>query len=125
MISFSAPPDRVDVLGSGDRLARACADGSADRARSVGNRPAAGASGARQTKTRGENVPSSFPEELFGRTFAELQGRRRLADYAPDRPARKSNAIVDINVARTAIDAFLATSLSVRREFAIHVLGEA
>ena len=109
-------------------LARTCADGLAGRARSVGNRPmwrrVYRALEHRQAKTRCENVPSSFPEELrdFGRTFAELQGRRHLADYDPDYPVRKSNVIVDINVARTAIDAFLAMPASVRRDFAIDVL---
>lgn len=78
----------------------------------------------RQAKTRCENVPPSFPDEVrdFGQTFAELQSKRHLADYDPDRPFRKSNVIVDIESARTAIDRFLETPASIRRDFAIHVL---
>ena len=69
-------------------------------------------------------VPSSFPDGVrqFGRTFAMLQGRRHLADYDPDYPFSKSNVMADINNARTAIDRFLATAASARRDFAIHVL---
>ena len=48
-----------------------------------------------------------------------LQGRRHLADYDPDHPFSKSNVITDINNARTAIDGFLATAASARRDFAV------
>jgi len=77
-----------------------------------------------QARTRCKNVPLWFPEEVrdFGQTFAELQSKRHLADYDPDRPFRKSNVIVDIESARAAIDRFLETPSSVRRDFAIHVL---
>ena len=109
-------------------LARTCADGLAGRSRSVGNRPmwrqVYRALEHRQARTRCENVPSSFPEEMrdFGQTFAELQSRRHSADYDPDYLIRKSDVIADINDARTAIARFLATPASVRRDFAIHVL---
>ena len=109
-------------------LARTCADSLAGRSRSVGNRPmwrrVYRALEHRQAKTRCENVPPSFPEEMrdFGQTFAELQSKRHLADYDPDYPIRKSDVIADINDVRTAIDRFLATPASVRRDFAIHVL---
>ena len=109
-------------------LARTCADSLAGRSRSVGNRPmwrrVYRALEHRQARTRCENVPPSFPEEMqgFGQTFAELQGRRHLADYDPDYLVRKSNVTAVINDARTAIDRFLATPASVRRDFAIHVL---
>ena len=109
-------------------LARTCADGLAGRSRSVGNRPmwrrVYRALEHRQAKTRCENVPPSFPEEMrdFGQTFAELQSKRHLADYDPDYPIRKSDVIADINDVRTAIDRFLAAPASVRRDFAIHVL---
>ena len=109
-------------------LAHTCADSLAGRSRSVGNRPmwrrVYRALEHRQAKTRCENVPSSFPEEMqdFGQTFAELQGRRHLSDYDPDYRVRKSNVTAAINDARTAIDRFLATQASVRRDFAIHVL---
>ena len=78
----------------------------------------------RQAKTRCENVPPSFPEEMqgFGQTFSELQGRRHFADYDPDYRIRKSDVIADINDVRTTITRFLATPASVRRDFAIHVL---
>lgn len=78
----------------------------------------------RQAKTRCENMPPSFPQEMqdFGQTFAELQSKRHLADYDPDYLIRKSDVIADINDARTAIDGFLGTQASVRRDFAIHML---
>ena len=78
----------------------------------------------RQAKTRCENVPPSLPEEMrdFGQVFAELQGKRHLADYDPDYLVRKSDVVADINDVRTAIARFLATPASVRRDFAIHVL---
>ena len=85
-------------------LARSCADGLAGQAGTVGNRPmwrrVYRALEHRQTRTRCENVPSSFPDDLqeFGLTFAMLQGRRHLAD--PDHPFSKSNVIADINNAR-------------------------
>ena len=109
-------------------LARTCADSLAGRSRSVGNRPmwrrVYRALEHRQAKTRCENVPPSFPEEMrdFGQTFAELQSKRHLADYDPDYPIWKSDVIADINDVRTAIDRFLAAPASVRRDFAIHVL---
>ena len=109
-------------------LARTCADSLAGRSRSVGNRPmwrrVYRALEHRQAKTRCENVPPSFPEEMrdFGQTFAELQSKRHLADYDPDYPIRKSDVIADINDVRTAIDRFLAMPANVRRDFAIHVL---
>ncbi len=69
-------------------------------------------------------MPPSFPEEvkLFGQKFVELQSKRHQADYDPDSSFRKSNVVEDINSARTAIDRFLETPRSVRRDFAIHVL---
>ena len=109
-------------------LARACADGLAGRSRSVGNRPmwrrVYRALEHGQAKTRCENVPPSFPEEMqgFGQTFAELQGRRHLADYDPDYRVRKSNVTSAIDDARTAINRFLRMPAGVRRDFAIHAL---
>ena len=109
-------------------LAHTCADGLAGRLRSVGNRPmwrrVYRALEHRQAKTRCENVPPQFPEEMrhFGETFAELQRRRHFADYDPDYRLRKSDVIADINDARAAIARFLATPASIRRDFAIHVL---
>lgn len=78
----------------------------------------------RQARTRCENVPPSFPQEMqdFGQTFAELQSKRHLADYDPDYPIRKSDVIADIDDARTAIDRFRKTQANVRRDFAIHLL---
>ena len=78
----------------------------------------------RQAKTRCENVPTGFPEEMreFGQTFADLQSKRHLADYDPDHPVRKSQVIADIDDVRMVIDRFLETPASVRRDFAIHVL---
>ena len=69
-------------------------------------------------------MPSSFPDGVrqFGRTFAELQRRRHLADYDPDFRIGKSEVMADINDARTAIDRFLEAPANVRRDFAIHVL---
>ena len=78
----------------------------------------------RQAKVRCERVPSEFPDAVrrFGRTFVMLQGKRHYADYDPDHPFRKSDVVMDISHARTAIDRFLAAPTSVRRDFAIHVL---
>ena len=78
----------------------------------------------RQAKARCGNVPPSFPDEMqgFGQTFTELQSRRHFSDYDPDYLVRKSNVTEAISDARTAIDRFLATPASVRRDFAIHVL---
>ena len=109
-------------------LARTCADRLAGRAGTAGKRPmwrrVYRAPEHRQAKTRCENVPSWFPDGVrqFGQTFAELQSKRHFADYDPDRPVRKSEVTVAINEARAAIDRFLATPVSVRRDFAIHVL---
>ena len=109
-------------------LARTCADSLAGQAGTVGNRPmwrrVYRAPEHRQARTRCENMPSSFPNGVrqFGRAFAMLQSRRHFADYDPDYPFSKSDVVADINNARTAIDRFLATPASVRRDFAIHVL---
>ena len=109
-------------------LARTCADSLAGRSRSVGNRPmwrrVYRALEHGRARTRCENAPSWFPEEVreFGRMFATQQDRRHFADYDPDYPVRKSDVIADIESVRTAIDRFLATSASVRRDVAIHVL---
>ena len=109
-------------------LARTCADRLAGRAGTVGSRPmwrrVYRAPEHRQAKTRCENMPSSFPAGVrqFGRTFAMQQGKRHLADYDPDYRVSKSEVVAAINDARTAIDRFLATPASVRRDFALHVL---
>ena len=109
-------------------LARTCADRLAGRAGMVGNRPTwrqvYRAPDHGQARARCENAPSWFPDGVrqFGQTFAELQRRRHLADYDPDFRIGKSEVIADIDDARTAIDRFLATPASVRRDFAIHVL---
>ena len=109
-------------------LARTCADNLAGGVGTVGDRPmwrrVYRALEHRQARTRCENVPSWFPEEVqeFGRTFAAQQNKRHLADYDPDYPVRKSDVIADIESVRTAIDRFLATPVNVRRDFAIHVL---
>ena len=105
-------------------LARICAD----RAGTVGNRPiwrrVYRALEHRQAKARCENAPPWFPDEVrqFGQTFAELQGKRHLADYDPDHRLGKSEVIADVNDAQTAMDRFLAALASVRRDFAIHML---
>ena len=109
-------------------LARTCADSLAGRAGTVGSRPmwrrVYRAPEHGQARARCENMPSSFPDEVrqFGRTFAMLQSKRHLADYDPDYRIGKSEVTADIHRARTAIDRFLATPASVRRDFAIHVL---
>ena len=109
-------------------LARTCADSLAGRAGTVGNRPmwrrVYRTPEHRQARTRCENMPSSFPDSVrqFGRTFSVQQNKRHLADYDPDYRVGKSEVTADINDARTAIDRFLATPASVRRDFAIHVL---
>ena len=106
-------------------LARSCADSLAGRAGSRRMwRRVYRALEHRQAKVRCEHVPSEFPDAVrrFGRTFVMLQGKRHYADYDPDRPVRKSDVVMDISHARTAIDRFLATPANVRREFAIHVL---
>ena len=109
-------------------LARSCADGLAGQAGAVGNRPmwrrVYRALDHADARKRCLNVPPSFPAEVrdFGQRFAELQRKRHLADYDPDRPFRKTGVLVDINSARTAIDRFLETPPGVRRDFAIHVL---
>ena len=109
-------------------LARTCADSLAGRSRSVGNRQmwrrVYRAPEHRQARTRCENMPSSFPAGVleFGQAFSVLQRKRHLADYDPDFLVRKSNVITAINDARNAIDRFLETPVSVRRDFALHVL---
>ena len=106
-------------------LARTCADRWAGRAGTVGSRPTwrrvCRAPEHRQAKARCENAPSWFPDEVrqFGQTFAELQGKRHLADYDPDYRVGKSEVIADVNDARTAMDCFLATPASVRRDFVV------
>ena len=107
--------------------ARTCADGLAGRPRSVGKRPmwrrAYRALEHGQARARCKDGPSSFPEGMrdFGQTFAELQGKRHLADYDPDHLVRKSDVIADIESVRTVIKRFLAPPAGVRRDFAIHV----
>ena len=109
-------------------LARTCADSLAGRSRSVGNRPmwrrVYRALEHRQAKARCTNMPASFPQGVreFGQAFSVMQSRRHLSDYDPDYLVRKSNVIAAIHDARTAIDRFLETPASVRRDFAIHVL---
>ena len=109
-------------------LARTCADSLAGSTGTVGNRPmwrrVYRALEHRQAKTRCENVPTGFPEEMreFGQTSADLQSKRHLADYDPDHPVRKSQVIADIDDVRMVIDRILETPASVRRDFAIHVL---
>ena len=51
-----------------------------------------------------------------------LQSKRHFADYDPDYRVGKSEVTADIRRARIAIDRFLATPASVRRDFALHVL---
>ena len=109
-------------------LARTCADRLAGSGRKVGNRPAWSqvyrALEHGQARKRCENLPPRFPDEVrkFGQTFAEMQSKRHLADYDPDRPVRKSEVIADLNDVRAVIDRFLATPRGIRRDFAIHVL---
>ena len=109
-------------------LARTCADRLAGSAGKVGNRPAWSqvyrALEHGQARKRCENLPSWFPDEVreFGQTFAEMQSKRHLADYDPDRLVRKSEVVADLNDVRAVIDRFLGTSREVRRDFAIHVL---
>ena len=109
-------------------LACSCADRLAGRGGAVGDRPmwrqVYRALEHRQARTRCENTPSWFPEDVreFGRRFAAQQERRHLADYDPDFSIRKSSVSVDIESARAAIDRFLATPANVRRDFALHVL---
>ena len=109
-------------------LAHTCADRLAGRAGTVGNRPMwrrmYRAPDHGQARARCENAPSWFGDGVrqFGRTFAELQRRRHLADYDPDFRIGKSEVIADINDARTAIDRFRAAPANVQRDFAIHVL---
>ena len=69
-------------------------------------------------------MPSWFPDAMrqFGQTFAVQQSKRHFADYDPDHAIRKSEVVADIQSARTAIDDFLATPASARRDFALHVL---
>ena len=78
----------------------------------------------RQAKARCASLPASFPDSVrqFGRTFAMLQDKRHFADYDPDYRVGKSEVAADVHRARTAIDRFLATPASVRRDFALHVL---
>ena len=78
----------------------------------------------RQAKARCTNMPASFPQGVreFEQAFSVMQSRRHFSDYDPDYLVRKSNVIAAIHDARTAIDRFLETPASVRRDFAIHVL---
>ena len=109
-------------------LAHTCADSLVGRARKVGDRPAWSqvyrALEHGQARKRCENLPSRFPDEVrkFGQTFAEMQSKRHLADYDPDRLVRKSEVVADINDVGAVIDRFLETPRGVRRDFAIHVL---
>ena len=109
-------------------LAHTCADSLAGRAGTVGSRSiwrrVYRAPEHRQARTRCENMPSSFPDEVqeFGQVFSVLQSKRHLADYDPDYRVGKSEVTADIDRARTAIDRFLETPVSVRRDFALHVL---
>ena len=109
-------------------LAHTCADRLAGRAGTVGSRSmwrrVYRAPEHRQARTRCENIPISFPDEVqeFGQVFSVLQSKRHFADYDPDYRVGKSEVTADIHRARTAIDRFLATPASVRRDFAIHVL---
>ena len=77
-----------------------------------------------RAKARCENTPSWFADEVrqFEQTFVDLQRKRHLADYDPDYRVGKSEVIADINDARTAIGRFLETPVSVRRDFALHML---
>ena len=109
-------------------LARTCTDRLAGRAGAVGDRTmwrrVYRAPEHRQARARCESVPSSFPDSVrqFGRAFAMQQSKRHFADYDPDYRVGKSEVAADIQRARAAIDRFLATPASVRRDFAIHVL---
>ena len=108
-------------------LARTCADGLAGSSGSVNRsmwRQVYRALEHGQARKRCENVPPFFPDEVrdFGQTFAELQSKRHLADYDPDRPFKKSGVIKDIESARTAIDRLIKVPSNVHRNFAIHVL---
>ena len=109
-------------------LARTCADRLAGHGGTVGNRPmwrrVYRAPEHRQARARCENVPPSFPDEVqeFGQVFTVLQSKRHFADYDPDYRVGKSEVAADVRRAGIAIDRFLATPASVRRDFAIHVL---
>ena len=109
-------------------LAHTCADRLAGPDRAIGRRPmwrrVYRALDHNQAKTRCRNVPSSFPDGVrqFGRTFAELQSKRHLADYDPDYRIGKSEVTADIADVRMAIDRFLETPAKARRLFCIHVM---
>ena len=109
-------------------LARTCADSLAGRSRAIGSRPlwlrVYRALEHRQAKTRCENLPPWFPDEMqrFADAFTNLQSKRHVADYDPDYPITKAGVVADINGARAAIDGFLARPASDRRDFAVHVL---
>ena len=110
-------------------LARTCADRLAGSGGTVGNRPmwrrVYRAPEHRQARARCENAPSLFPDEVreFGQVFSVLQSKRHLAD--PDCRVGKSEVTADIDRVRTAIDRFLETPASVRRDFALHVRPDA
>ena len=103
-------------------LSHTCADSLAGRAGTVGRRSmwrrVYRSPEHRQARTRCENMPSSFPDEVqeFGQVFSVLQSKRHLADYDPDYRVGKSEVTADIDRARTAIDRFLATPANVRRD---------
>ena len=108
-------------------LARTCADRLAGGTGSVDRpmwRRVYRALDHGDARKRCKNVPPSFPEAVrdFGQRFAELQRKRHFADYDPARLFMKSDVVKDIESARTAVERFLETQASVRRDFAIHVL---
>ena len=77
-------------------LAYTCADRLAGSGGTVGNRPmwrrVYRAPEHGQTRTRCENTPSWFVDEVrqFGQTFVDMQRKRHLADYDPDYRVGKS-----------------------------------
>ena len=67
---------------------------------------------------------ASFPGAIqdFAKAFVELQGRRHMADYAPEAPFSKSDVTRAINLAESVIADFSAVNLADRRAFAVRIL---
>ena len=80
--------------------------------------------GSAKQRCRDEKSLAQFPPGIraFAETFAQMQERRRRADYAPDEILQKSEVMRSIQEAKDAIAIFEHAPSTTRRAFAAYVL---
>jgi hypothetical protein len=78
------------------------------------------AHGAAKSCCDDQKKMKTFPKDIedFGNTFVSLQFKRHSADYDPEFRVRRSEVLVDIDLAELAIKKIRAVPMKDRRAFA-------